>query len=122
MKAVLYITNESTWFLTITILIESAVNWFTPDHKTGSLNSLIVEDASYWKIQTVRLSYKLPSALLKGTLRSVEVYVSGLNLATFTDYQGIDPSLNPYGTANFRIDWNGYPSARTLMFGLNIGF
>jgi len=92
------------------------------DQHAQGINSITVADASYIKLQTVSLSYSLPADLFKGFLRSFEVYVSGLNLITFSDYLGHDPALNPNGSANFRIDWNGYPSARTYLFGVNIGF
>lgn len=92
------------------------------DQHSQGVNSRTVVDASYIKLQTVRLSYNLPKSLLKDSFRSVEVYATGLNLITFSDYDGFDPALNPNGSANFRIDWNGYPSARTYMFGVNVGF
>lgn len=92
------------------------------DQHSQGVNSRTVVDASYVKLQTVRLSYSLPSSMINGVFRSVELYVTGLNLITFSDYDGQDPALNPNGSANFRIDWNGYPSARTYLFGLNLGF
>lgn len=96
-------------------------SYINTNQHSQAVNTINVEDASYVKLQTVRLSYTLPASTIKG-IRSLEVYVSGLNLYTFSDYQGFDPALNPYGSANFRVDWNGYPSARTFLFGLNIGF
>lgn len=84
-----------------------------------TVNSYTVEDASYLRLNTVRLSYQLP---LKGNaLRSATIYVSGQNLLTVTDYTGYDPALNPNGSANFRIDWNAFPSARTFLLGVTIG-
>ncbi|MCB0565824.1 MAG: SusC/RagA family TonB-linked outer membrane protein, partial [Phaeodactylibacter sp.] len=97
-------------------------SYLNVDQLSQGVNSRTVVDASYIKLQTVRLSYTLPTRLIQGTFRSVEVYVTGLNLITFSDYEGYDPALNPNGSANFRIDWNGYPSARTYLFGLNLGF
>ena len=115
--------------------VEPFLNRWTPQNPTNdqpsylglsqqgqAVNSKTVVDASYVKLQSVRLSYNLPTALLKNTFRSIEIYATGLNLATFSDYQGFDPALNPNGSANFRIDWNGYPSARTFLLGFNIGF
>lgn len=114
---------------------EPFLNRWTPQNPTNdqpsylglsqqgqAVNSKTVVDASYVKLQSVRLSYNLPSKLIKNTFRSFEIYATGLNLATFSDYNGFDPALNPNGSANFRIDWNGYPSARTYLLGFNIGF
>jgi len=84
-----------------------------------TVNSYTVEDASYIRLNTIRLSYQLP---IKGrALQSASVYVSGQNLFTITDYSGYDPALNPNGSANFRIDWNAFPSARTFLLGVAIG-
>lgn len=114
---------------------EPFLNRWTPQNPTNdqpsyigisqqgqAVNSKTVVDASYVKLQSVRLSYNLPTDLIKNTFRSVEIYATGLNIATFSDYQGFDPALNPNGSANFRIDWNGYPSATTFLLGFNIGF
>ncbi len=114
---------------------EPFLNRWTPDNPTNdqpsylglsqqgqSVNSLTVNDASYVKLQSVRLGYMVPKQLLRNVFRTAEVYVTGLNLLTLSDYQGFDPALNPNGSANFRIDWNGYPSATTFLVGLNLGF
>lgn len=114
---------------------EPFLNRWTPQNPTNDqpsylglsqqgqgVNSKTVVDASYVKLQSVRLSYSLPKDLMKNTFKSAEIYITGLNLATFSDYQGFDPALNPNGSANFRIDWNGYPSATTMLLGFNIGF
>lgn len=114
---------------------EPFLNRWTPQNPTNDqpsylgisqqgqgVNSKTVVDASYVKLQSIRLGYTFPSDWFKNTFKSVELYATGLNLATFSDYNGFDPALNPNGTANFRIDWNGYPSATTFLLGFNIGF
>jgi hypothetical protein len=83
-----------------------------------TVNTYTVEDASYLRLNTVRLSYFIP--IKRSVIKSATVYVSGQNLWTLTDYTGYDPALNPYGGANFRIDWNAYPSATTFLAGVNI--
>lgn len=116
-------------------LAEPFINRWTPQNPTNeqpsylnvnqlgqAVNSRTVVDASYIKLQTVRLSYNIPLRVIDGLVRSAEVYVSGQNLITFSDYEGFDPALNPNGNANFRVDWNGYPSATTYMLGINISF
>jgi len=84
-----------------------------------AVNSYTVEDASYIRLNTVKLSYNIPVRGKK--IKSAGIYVSGQNLATITDYSGFDPALNPNGGANFRVDWNAYPSARTFLLGVSIG-
>ena len=69
-----------------------------------------LEDLSYFKIRNIQLGYAIPAKALpfKGT---ANIYVSGQNLITVTDYSGYDPD----GGIN-------YPTAKTLMFGLNVNF
>ena len=113
---------------------EPFLNRWTPENLTNdqpsylnnnqsgqAINSKTVVDASYVKLQSIKLSYNLPRNFLKNSFRSVEIYMTGLNLMTISDYDGFDPALNPNGSANFRIDWNGYPSARTFLLGFNFG-
>lgn len=84
-----------------------------------TVNSYTVEDASYVRLNTVRLSYQLPIRWDK--IKSASIYCSAQNLLTLTDYTGYDPALNPNGSANFRIDWNAFPSATTYLLGVSIG-
>ena len=97
-------------------------SYLNTDQHSQGVNSRTVVDASYIKLQTVSLSYSLPTNLLRGLAQSTEVYLTGQNLWTLSDYNGFDPALNPNGSANFRIDWNGYPSATTYTMGVNITF
>jgi TonB-linked SusC/RagA family outer membrane protein len=91
----------------------------TAAQSAQAVNSYTVEDASYIRLNTVKFSYSLP---VKGkTFKNASVYVSGQNLATITDYTGYDPALNPNGGANFRVDWNAYPTARTFLVGISVG-
>lgn len=83
-----------------------------------SVNSATVEDASYARLNTMKLSYRLP---FKGRIFSAgTVFVTGQNLYTWTRYKGIDPAVNPNGGTNLRIDFNVYPLARTFMAGFNL--
>jgi len=85
-----------------------------------TVNTYTVEDASYLRLNTIRLSYAIP--LKKGPVKAATVHLSGQNIWTLTNYTGYDPALNPYGGANFRIDWNAYPSAKTFLAGVTIDF
>ncbi|WPP51895.1 SusC/RagA family TonB-linked outer membrane protein [Catalinimonas niigatensis] len=84
------------------------------------VNSTTVEDASYLRLNTVKLSYQLP--INTDFISGASVYVTGQNLFTLTDYSGVDPAVNGNGNANFRIDWNPYPLARTYIVGVNLNF
>ena len=96
---------------------------------TSNLNqapsSWFLEDASYLRIQNVRLSYNLPvSELNIPAFQSASVYISAQNLYTFTDYNWYTPDINTFSSGDLRIgiDQRAYPSARTFMAGLKLGF
>ena len=77
-----------------------------------------VEDGDFLKIDNVTLGYTLPKDALKFT-DSFRVYVSGLNLATFTKYKGIDPEVNRDGLSPGSDERDKYPSTRTFTLGIN---
>jgi len=52
-------------------------------------------------------------------VKGLGVFVTGQNLAIWTKYKGYDPSINPNG-GGVRIDWNAFPTARTVLFGINL--
>jgi len=81
-----------------------------------------LENGSYLRLRNVRLGYDIPtSSLSKIGLSTVNVFVSGDNLFTWTKFSGTDPevSLSPddFGLSSFR-----YPISKKIMFGLNFSF
>ncbi|EIJ39648.1 TonB-linked outer membrane protein, SusC/RagA family [Galbibacter orientalis DSM 19592] len=80
--------------------------------------SYYVEDGDFLKIDNVTLGYTLPKDALKFT-DSFRIYFSGLNLATFTSYKGIDPEVNRDGLAPGNDERDKYPSTRTFTLGIN---
>jgi TonB-linked SusC/RagA family outer membrane protein len=96
---------------------------FVPGDVQGALrvNSRTVEDASYLRLQSVRLSYKLPVSKLK-VFNNATVFVTGQNLYTFTKYSGVDPAINAAGSDIVRVDYSSYPLTRTITGGINIQF
>jgi hypothetical protein len=85
------------------------------------VNTKTVEDASYLRLQSVRLSYKLPVSKLKVFSNST-VFVNGQNLYTFTKYSGVDPAIISNGSDIVRVDYSSYPMTRTITGGINIQF
>ena len=80
-----------------------------------------IENGSYLRLKSVTLAYDLPLKK-SGFLNSLQVYVTGNNLLTFTNYLGYDPefssSQNPlyYG-----IDNGATPQQRTVLLGVKVG-
>ncbi|MDR2918752.1 MAG: TonB-dependent receptor [Tannerella sp.] len=114
---------------------ELYLNRWTPDNPTNEYpsfenslrfgrrvaNSKTVQDASYIRLRTVRLSYSFPKNFIR-LIQGLQLYVTAENLFTITDYIGLDPAVNPNNNANFRMDFNAYPTARTFIFGAKIDF
>lgn len=68
---------------------------------------------------TVGYNFKLKSKLI----RNFRVYATGQNLATITGYSGNDPDFVQDTGLGPGIDSRGaYPSTRSFLFGVNIGF
>ncbi|MDT0677895.1 SusC/RagA family TonB-linked outer membrane protein [Autumnicola musiva] len=113
------------------------LNRWTPDNPTneypsfvnptsqGGANALIntrtVEDASYLRLQSVRLGYNLPVENIS-FLNRCSLYVTGQNLLTITDYSGVDPAANASGSNTIALDFNAYPVPRTYLLGINVEF
>lgn len=83
-----------------------------------------IYDGSYFKINQIQLGYSFPKSLIeKAKLSNLRVYASLDDYFTFTKYVGFDPASASTNNGNgMGIDVGTYPSARKLMFGVNISF
>ena len=83
-----------------------------------------MENASYLKIRNIQLGYTLPvPSITKDT--KLRLYVSLQNFFTFTGYSGYDPEANRSGSNETSalyqgIDNGTYPTAKTILFGINV--
>ncbi|MCP2028582.1 iron complex outermembrane receptor protein [Flavobacterium sp. HSC-32F16] len=90
-----------------------------------------IEDASFFRLQTLSIGYTLPLNYKNSKLR---MYIMGENLAVFTKYKGVDPEIglnaqdgvnqtgvvDQTGLAGPGIDkFNNYPRPTTISVGLN---
>lgn len=89
-------------------------------------SSRYVSDGSYLRLKTLTFGYSLPEKRLsKYGVNKIRFYFTGLNLLTFTEYEGWDPEVNTDFTASnitLGTDFYAAPQARTYTFGVNIGF
>ncbi|MCZ2477343.1 TonB-dependent receptor [Aquirufa antheringensis] len=99
------------------------------DGTSQQISSYFVEDGSYMRIKNIQLTYTVPKNLLsKIKLSSVQVYVQGQNLFTFTKYKGLDPDINLRTSGNdnqdihMGIDEGAFPVAKSYNVGLRVGF
>lgn len=92
------------------------------------LSSFHIEDGSYLRVKNISVGYHLPANWLKTVaVRSAKIYVSTQNWFTFTRYKGFDPEVNRFGNAytgavSQGMDYGAYPSAKTVLVGLNVKF
>ncbi|MEM1327022.1 MAG: TonB-dependent receptor [Bacteroidota bacterium] len=96
-----------------------------PNQNTRTSDRFI-EDGSFLRLQNLRIGYRIPESLLEksGFIRNLNIYVSGANLLTFTNYSGYDPEIGSRfnNLLTVGIDYGQYPRPRTLLFGIQAGF
>lgn len=118
------------------------IGYWTPDNKSNEWRSLrknsnkhgygFPQDASFTRIKDITLSYNLPRQIVSRIgIDAVQMYVSGRNLFTFTDWTGWDPEARQVARGN--SSWDGtrsetvydssnYPMTKSFVFGLNVTF
>ena len=81
-----------------------------------------VEDGSFIRIKSATLGYNFLTPF-KGVSK-INLYLTGQNLLTWTDYTGFDPEVNAFNTTNgvSGVDYGTYPQVRTFIFGLKANF
>lgn len=97
---------------------ESAVN-------TPEFSSRFIEDGSFVRLSNLTLGYQV-DLKNKSVIKGLRLYVTGTNLFLITDYSGYDPEVNTSapldGVPSIGMDYTGYPTSRTIQFGLNAQF
>jgi iron complex outermembrane receptor protein len=86
---------------------------FQTHSETNLLSDYYVNNASFLKIDNISLGYRFPKFYKNANLR---LYGSIQNVATFTDYKGLDPEI-PGG-----IDNNFYPRPTVYTVGAHLNF
>jgi TonB-linked SusC/RagA family outer membrane protein len=108
------------------------IGYWTPENKSNEWRSLsnnsnrkgygFPMDAGFTRIKDITLSYTIPAKWVnKLKMDAVQVYASGRNLYTFTDWIGWDPEARYIGRGSENWEVN-YPVTRSFVFGLNVTF
>ncbi len=90
-----------------------------------AISEPFVQDASWLRLRSLSLSYSLPEKWLpKNVIRSASLAATGNNLWLYTKYYGLDPESVSADSGSNVDGFSGftYPSARTILFTLNVGF
>jgi hypothetical protein len=94
-----------------------------PNQNFFRVSDFYVHNGSYVRLKNITLGYTLPESISqKVKMSKLRIYISSNNLLTFTKYKGFDPEIGAKSSLDVGIDRNVYPQARTIIFGLNIGF
>lgn len=108
------------------------IGYWTAENRSNEFRSLnknsnqygygFYQDASYTRLKDVTLSYTFGKNVTDAMhIGSMQAYVSGRNLATWTDWTGWDPESTE--TQRGWSGWeNSYPMTRSVVFGLNVTF
>lgn len=97
-----------------------------PSQTAGNLHirsSRFMEDGSFFRMRNIRLDYRF-NIRKNRVIKNLNVYVSGQNLITFTDYSGYDPEVNTFSGNDRRqgVDLGSYPSSKIVNLGFSIIF
>lgn len=95
----------------------------TSDDQNGNFTTasdFFLEDASFVRLKDISLGYTF-NQLKKLNIRQCRIYVSALNLLTFTKYTGYEPEVTG-GVLGQGLDRGVYPQPKTFTVGLNLSF
>ena len=113
-------------------------NAWTPQNTNATIPSIasIKQDTNFWsstanifkgdyfKIKQIQLGYTLPMTYSKKIgVSNFRVYCSLDDWFLFTKYPGFDPEVASTGSYNGAgMDKGSFPSAKRLIFGINVSF
>jgi len=84
------------------------------------MNRLSLFDASYFRLQDLRISYNIPK--INNLNIDGQIYISASNLFTITSYPGVDPAtVNNYNNYGGNYE-SSYPGLRTYSCGIKLTF
>ena len=95
------------------------------NHRTSTL---FIEDGGFMRLKNLTVGYTIPYGLSsKLGVSNARFYITGQNVFTITNYNGIDPELgyinqNNDGNLQIGVDYAQYPQARTWIFGATLDF
>ncbi|MGK2861395.1 MAG: SusC/RagA family TonB-linked outer membrane protein [Chitinophagaceae bacterium] len=82
-----------------------------------------VEDASYFRVREIGLSYTMPGNWFRDIAR-VKVGFSGRNLINVFDYNSYDPEVSNFGidAISSNVEVTPFPSAKSFHFNVSVTF
>ncbi|MBZ5858173.1 SusC/RagA family TonB-linked outer membrane protein [Flavihumibacter profundi] len=82
-----------------------------------------IEDASYFRVREIGLSYRLPKEWFRN-LAAVKVGFSGRNLINVFKYNSYDPEVSNFGAnaISSNVEVTPFPSAKSFLFNITVTF
>ncbi|HEX2607809.1 MAG TPA: TonB-dependent receptor, partial [Flavisolibacter sp.] len=82
-----------------------------------------VQDASYFRVREIGLTYRLPKSLFRN-IADVKVGISARNLINIFDYNSYDPEVSNFGTdaISSNVEVTPYPSSKSYHFTIAVIF
>ena len=91
------------------------------DQISSRTSSYLIEDASYFRLRNVQLTYTFGDSLNETLgISGGNIYFQGQNLLTVTDYSGLNPEIQTGNDIQLGYDGGFMPVSRTLIVGLNL--
>lgn len=82
-----------------------------------------LDKADFVRLRNLTFGYTLPKDVTKDLgMSSLRVYFTGVNLLTFTNYEGYDPEARRDDNQSIGQEFYSAPPARTIAMGININF
>jgi hypothetical protein len=85
-------------------------------------HSWAIEDGSFLRLNNITIGYSLKPKPGIG-ITKLRLYLTGSNLAVFTNYSGYDPEVSVKSSGlTPGLDYSAYPKSRTYIFGVQATF
>lgn len=117
--------------------LKSSLNAWTPSNTNTNVPRAVYQDpngnlkestrflekGNFIRIRQIQVGYSFPKSLLNEiAVDKIRLYMSGENLFTITNYDGIDPEFSRKSVLNTGIDKFIYPFTRSYTVGIQVTF
>lgn len=95
------------------------------DSHSNAVSSRYLEDGSFFRLRNITVGYDFPAQLIsKAKMTKCRIYFTADNLATLTQFSGMDPEINMVSGENTLAGLynSNYPVGRTFQGGVEISF
>lgn len=87
------------------------------------VSELGLKSGNYLRMKDVVLGYTIPESITEQIgVSNMKFYISGRNLLTFTNFDGVDPEESGTNNLTRGVIFNNYPQSKSVVLGANITF